>query len=308
MRLPINRLLNSVTSRFGVALVDQSPLDFRGITDDPIVASYLANGRAFVINVRLEDTRSAGGFRYDGANLHPFVETANAIIQGRASGYVGSPLQEYYESFQPSNAASALALSGELSESLRTAPPYGIKMPWEPGDWQKKVLRAARSAQADNISRGQNLTIQHGASGVGPISVEKGELEFRTIFRLVESVRERGLLRHPGVDGDIGGIPLINDRNLVKIMVRQGKHRMAAAAALDINEVPIRLNFKNAVREVELSAWPQVQNGIYSDQQALEVFKSVFEGIPHSSRVGRMGCGAPRTAACVGANSIETGK
>src|SRR5690606_28510436 len=116
---------------------------------------------------------------------------------------------------------------------------------------------------------GKDLTFAHGASEYGPVSVEKGSLEFDTLRLLLEKVRKNGYRRHDGPDGDIFALPLIDRSNRVRFLIRGGKHRMAVVAALGYETVPLRLLLNKAPpRLQEVQHWPRVRSGVYSAAQA----------------------------------------
>jgi hypothetical protein len=110
--------------------------------------------------------------------------------------------------------------------------------------------------------------------------MEKGELEFRTLVQLTESIRKKGYLRSDGPDGDILGTPLIDPVKGVRFLVWTGKHRIAVLAALGFEYVPLRISFVRAPRLTEAAYWPHVRNGLFTREQATTLFDRIFEGLP----------------------------
>lgn len=286
MRPLAHPLVQRVAFKLGYLFEGREPVDLRNRASDVIEAAYLAGSKPFLVEAKISDCRGLGGFRYDGANLHPYMQTAVAILRREADGYAGSPLERYYNHFQPKCAADVLRLPGEISSELKNAPPIALKLPWEEGTWQRKLAVSMVRERADNRSRGRDLSFEHGASEFGPVSPDKGRLEFETLKLLVEKVQRRGYRRHDGPDGDIFALPLIDRTNRVRFLIRGGKHRMAVVAALGYETVSLRLLLNKAPpRLQEVQYWPRVRSGVYSAAQAEDVFQSIFSGEPISARI-----------------------
>ena len=266
--------------RLGWRLTRAAPLDLRGETDDPIAAAYLADGRAFVIDVPMERCRRGWGaisFALGPGSLDPIVRTARAHISDNGTAFEGSPLWRYYEHFQPNSAAAVLGL--DTSFPFVEMPPLAARLPWS--------LTVSIDALRDLIGRenrghGVDLDAEHGWYGFGPVSSQKGRLETTRLARVCDSIRAHGFRRRDNMDGDIRGTVLIGDRTWV-CWIGSGHHRIAALSALGYGHVPIRFmsgGFGPLVRRADVAAWPQVRNGLYTRDQALAVFDRVLKGRP----------------------------
>lgn len=286
MRPHAHPLFQRAASRLGYIYEGREPIDLRDRVSDVIEATYLVGSKPFLFNAKIADCRGLGGFRYDHVNRHPYMLTVLAILAGRSIAYTGSPLERYYNHFRPKNVADTLGLTGEVSQELLDAPPIALKLPWEEGSWQLRFAVAVRRERSDNRARGKSLSLAHGSSEVGPVSLEKGNLEFNVLRSLLESIRSHGYRRHNGPDGDIFALPLIDRANRVRFLVRGGKHRMAVVAALGYETVPLRLQLnKVPPRLQELHYWPRVRSGTYSPSQAEYVFQTIFNGQPIAARL-----------------------
>jgi hypothetical protein len=269
-----------VLSKIGFEARPMRPLDLRGITDNPIHAAYLVGHRVCVLDVPLAYCRGMLGFAYSHQTLQPFVQTVRKYIGGSVSAYKASPLQEYYEHFRPGNVWELLGLDGHPSPALLNSPPFACVLPWEPRSLEQKSRARVAHIRQENTKRGADLTIDHGDGRVGPISLEKGELEFRTLVQLTESIRKKGYLRTDEPDGDVLGTCLIDPVKGVRFLVWTGKHRIAVLAALGFEYVPLRISFVRAPRLTEAAYWPHVRNGLFTLEQATSLFDRIFDGRP----------------------------
>jgi hypothetical protein len=266
--------------QWGWRLARAAPLDLRGETDDPIAAGYLADGRAFVIDVAMDRCRRGWGavcFALGQGSLDPIVRTARAHVRDSCTAFEGSPLARYYEHFQPKTAAEVLGL--DASDPFNEMSPLAVQMPWS-----VTVSLETRRAmiRKENRGHGVSLDAEHGWYGFGPVSTQKGCLEMSRLARICGSIRKHGFRRRDNMDGDIRATALIGDKGWV-CWIGSGHHRIAALSALGYARVPIRFmsgGFGPLVRRADVDAWPQVRNGLYTRGQALVVFDRILEGRP----------------------------
>lgn len=94
---------------FGYYPVRSMLADLRAETDDPVAASYLAPGRAFLINVPLERCRSRK-FHLRPDSRHPFVGYAKEIASGIRRVEDSSLIRYYAHASRPHSAAELLGL------------------------------------------------------------------------------------------------------------------------------------------------------------------------------------------------------
>lgn len=61
-------------------------------------------------------------------------------------------------------------------------------------------------------------------------------------------------------------------------LVLDGNHRISTLVALDLPSVPIRYLPCATVCERDVHDWPNVRNGVYTEEDARRVFRAYFEG------------------------------
>lgn len=122
----------------------------------------------------------------------------------------------------------------------------------------------------------KGLGPEHGISLFGPCSREKIELEYARLAEVFESIKAHGYL--PDRFGDITGYFLFDDGQF-RFVVRGGKHRAAALAAMGRTHLPVRLKpgWVPVVSLDTLAEWPLVQTGSIAAQIARCVFERYFE-------------------------------
>jgi hypothetical protein len=112
----------------------------------------------------------------------------------------------------------------------------------------------------------------------GPVSDSVGLLEFSRLKSVYESINEKGYC--PPAKSHIHGEFLISDDDWVWVNLG-GKHRCAALIAMNYSEIPVRVRGKYGaafVRRCEVDYWPNVLNGLFSRDQALQFFDKMILG------------------------------
>lgn len=281
----MKKLLEWLLRRLGYKLVpaSRSYRNLRELSDDPLGALYASGSAPFLIDVPLDRIRALEGLALPciPGSHNPLVETAAGYLEGRHDEYAGSPLETFYEAWKPENAAEALGL-GEthVSPRLATAPPYLAVLPWYPFGLDKLERIRVPILYEENRIHGSELGPEHGTVLAGPLSDEKGDLEYRRLTRLVRSIEERGYVEGEAAADHVGGLLLVRDSEW-RVLLRDGNHRVAALAALGAATAPIVITENgHCPRRAEASSWPNVRSGLFTEDQALEIFDRMFEGRP----------------------------
>lgn len=208
------------------------------------------------------------GYSFGPKGWHPFVATLRAYARDRSLTYERSPLQAFYERFQPASVLELLyppeVVSRRRGSPLGSFPlsEFEAFLPWH-------GKPAPRRSETE-------LPAHYGHQGYGPVSPEKGELEFERLRATFESIERRGYRPREIAGGDITGY-FLTDADRFRFIIRAGQHRMAALAALGHERVQVAFTADHCrlvdVRTVSL--WPLVRNGPY-DRELAELLVDMF--------------------------------
>jgi hypothetical protein len=203
--------------------------------------------RSVRFEVPMNLTSTEGAFALAGG-WHPFV----AAIGGDAD-----VLAKFYHRFQPKSLGDLYSLS---DPDVRRLGPR--QLPW---------LQPPRDYRGE-----KGLGPEHGISLFGPCSQAKIALEHARLTQIVASIAADGYL--PDRFGDITGYVLVR-RNEFRFLVRGGKHRAAALAALGWSYLPVRFKpgWVRAVLPERLNEWPMVRAGRIAAAPARQIFERYFE-------------------------------
>jgi hypothetical protein len=244
---------------------------------DPLAPAYAAKPAHYLVSVALEAMRGLQPifFALGPHAANPYTETLRRYERGLLHEFSGSPLEQHYRSWRPANAAEAIGLDAEeCHPALREAPAVNFVFPWE--SMAPSAVRRRAKIETENRGFGSALSADHGHQCVGPVSEEKGRLEFARFTRVYASIRDTGFRRSDTRDGDLRGRILRWGRRSV-VIITTGAHRLAALSALNYQSVPVRICWPTVYRD-DVALWPNVASRLFTEQQALAVFDRVFRG------------------------------
>lgn len=242
--------------------------------------SYLLVNRKILVKLKLSEGRGLPMFKWGHGSLHPFaVAVRHASIKGNYNSdlqlEIYKTLRMYYDTVKLTNLACLLQSHQENSQ-YNQYPAWSIVMPWEAiniDGWMKCV---EESVSRENKESGHNISIEDGWAWLGPVTDVKCNIEAKRLSTLMRLISKWGYQRSDGVDGDIVADILVDEKNQWVWQSIAGQHRAAVLTGLGYEECYIRI--RSVVRREDVIFWPNVVNGFYKQDEALEIFDCVFLG------------------------------
>lgn len=278
----IKKSAQIILNRFGYSLQRFEIVDLCGCGEHPLEALHIFKRETpFLINVPLEKCRGLLWFKVK-QHSHPFVDTLFDVFDNGNFSLEGSPLESFYNLYQPSDVAEAMDFQGGSSHAFSGINPIATPflMPWLHSEPTHALSNRMEEIVKENALRGRIISADAGDGLSGPVKSDKAELEFKRLVDVAESIRRYGYRRSDFSDGDLRGHVLIDSFGDYVIQIRPGQHRIAALAYLGFETVPVRLWRINFYRETEVDFWPQVRQGRVSVEDALSVFRRIMAGEP----------------------------
>jgi len=247
------------------------------ILDDPLEAlCYEQAGERVAFRCPLENVVDIRGHGYVPEKWHPFVEALREYGAGQCSSYDDSLLRAYYDTHQPESAADAYPGFEDVPESFHDYPPHRYRLlPWSantPDDIDERVRYWTHKDNEEHGYPGLTLS-SDGNKSHGPVSTEKGRMEFKRLTDVFESINNEGY------DSRFGyphfRILKRGDEYLFNPV--RGKHRTAATAALGYDKIPA-VYYRASVVDISMvEYWPQVRRGVWSRDQAISYVDHLFD-------------------------------
>jgi hypothetical protein len=241
---------------------------------------------ARVQEIPLDHCRTLGplAFPCGPESRDPMAATLVAYRLGSCTGYEGSPLERFFELWQPATLAEVVGIDPAVASGRLLAPATGDTppLPWKPTSHGAHA--AGRLDRTDLRRVAQQIGVSpetlRGSIFYGPVSSDLGRVTFQRLVELHDSIRRRGFRPGRGGRPHLDGQLLVRDGDF-RVVIVSGKHRMAALSALGYERAPVLLGHKRppVVLREEAASWPHVVSGTYELEQALDVFDRIFDGV-----------------------------
>lgn len=253
-----------------------APVDLRGLGLDAEAALSRAGNARFVIDLPLADCRGnkTMGFPCVPGAGHPFVETARLLIASPDLPYEQTPLHDFYQRHRPRTAAEHLGVACSHPDLARH--PSTTVYPWAPPPTAREESRRRARIRAENQRHGVDFGPDDGFAHFGPITARRGDFELARLRRLVLGVRDQGFRIGADRDG-VCSAHLLIDGAERRALIENGQHRIAVLAALGRHTAPIWV-LPRPVRRSQVASWPGVRAGVFTRDQALDVFDRLMAG------------------------------
>ncbi|MFT7111083.1 MAG: hypothetical protein ACI843_002761 [Psychrobacter glaciei] len=250
----------------------QGPLD--------LLYSNFKGGAAIVPSERCRSHML--GFTID---ENPFINTLREYAKNK-SNYPDSILAAFYNQYCPTSMQSVLKSdNASLSKyhSMATVLPWGTSTP------EVKLPRICVDVSAENLlskeahKLGLSEKDNYGWQFFGPVSENLGLQEYQRLISVYNSIKSNGY--KPEQYGYIHGQFLISDDDWVWVNIG-GKHRFSSLAALQYKKIPVALTSRSSalfIRRSDAEYWPNVKNGLFSKNDALNIFDRILRGSSYSS-------------------------
>lgn len=227
-----------------------------------------------LFNAPLELGRGLDFFPFTGL-VHPFVRALATQGNKPQKSDIIRRLNEYYKLVSGLNAAEWLDIS-KSNDPLYNWIAWARVFPWQNQTPEGRYKSIVNNALTDSAKGGESLDISHGWKSLGPISNDLLDIEAERLLSVWKSLQSRGfIVQRPGLNTRVTVLATAG-KGWVWTITNGGQHRVAAASALSIPNIPIFI--ERIVRREDVSHWPRVRSGQISEDDALRVFDLIFDG------------------------------
>ncbi|WP_148862590.1 ParB N-terminal domain-containing protein [Marinobacter fonticola] len=241
--------------------------------DEAIYAKNI--GLSVAYNCPLEKCVTPTGFSFSEDRFHPFVTALEEINNHpQTPSYLGSFLERYYQAWTPENGRGVYPGFNHAPDGLRAVSAITIHSPWMDATPEHRQILMERTIAYENATANHpELPFSAGYGLHGPVTPEKGQLEFERLLKVNRAIKEKGYDRTISKE-DITAIA-IERTGEYRFCIMHGQHRMAALAALKYRQVPV--NITKLLHYNEIEHWPQVYRGVWSTSQARAYIDHLFD-------------------------------
>jgi len=243
------------------------------IYDDPLEVISKINSHEFsALNCPLDECVTFNGLSFSSHGWHPFIETASAYIDTGMRKYEGSCLEQYYANWRPLNGRDAL-IGATLGPSiLGDELPHVIHLPWYRSSIKERATYLSHIIDIENACfGGKGLTLLDGYGLHGPVSSQKGRLEYGRIIDLIDSIQHLGYDRWRG---DVS-VNVLKRDDQYRYVITHGHHRVAVMAALGHKFIPVLPGL--LIEDCHVNHWSSVYLDVWKKEEALTYFNHLFD-------------------------------
>lgn len=254
-------------------------VDFSNKNIHPISAKYMSGNYDEIVSAKVEVFRSLRvmGFSCEKYSGNPFIKMLQDYGNGLNTSYDNSSLKIYFDLCQPKSIAEVFELPKEITtRKLEELPAISAVFPWDNYSPESIISKRNKWSKIENrqYSKSENIT---GVNFFGPVSKIKGQIEYKRLINIYNSIKKNGYICGDYLGGDISGYLMI-DGDDYKIIVDEGNHRISACSALNYKEIRVRIKGIRYVLRSEIKYWPNVINKLYTPVQADYIFQKIFVG------------------------------
>lgn len=248
------------------------------LLDDPMEALLeTQGGREVSFRCPIEHCTHFIGFGFSAMGWHPFVASLLEYRHGLSTCYEDSILRTFYETWQPSNAAEALAGFEAPNPKLRRLPPHCFYLtPWTAATVEQITAETEYWSRKENAEHGDRALefLKHGLGYFGPTHPAKGRMEFGRLVAIHDRLAKEGYDRSYG---DVNVRVLRREHELRFVIDGGGYHRTAALSAAGERTVPARFRTCFTINAEDAELWPQVRRRVWNLRDAVSYFHHLFE-------------------------------
>lgn len=231
------------------------------------------------IKLPIKKARTLSGENFFDIEKHHSVVALNHVLNKGGKINIEKELLEYYKKIIiPKNKKieSLSEVFGIEIEKLKNIPPWLIFYPWANDDFNKLneiIKQRDLSTYVENKKRGVGVNASEGGSQYIFTSEKRAELEAKLIANLYNSISQKGFDEKENLKDPIGAILLV-DGEKYAWMINAGIHRVCVLSALKKEKISVLI--KGVYYKKDIKYWPNVQNSLYSEKEAEELFNCLI--------------------------------
>jgi hypothetical protein len=279
--LLFKKAIVNIISKKGYNIVEKTKRNYLPITD--YSQAIYSRGDIF-FEIDTDIACNFNQFFFGKNNWHYHTKMTENIMVNNNIEYKGSILEKFYSTYKPKTFYDLYFVVNKpknlteadyevLNENLNV---YKYDL-WS--DVRQRV-------HMDKVHE-YGLLRSHGTQHYGPVSNEKGKLELNRLKDTYSSILKHG--HNPEAFGFITGYFLKYMSNY-RFIILDGNHRTGVLSAMKYDKIPVifQEKFPRVIDYDDISNFPHVKNGLFSENLAQQIFKSYFEdnGVNKAKKLG----------------------
>jgi hypothetical protein len=293
----VKKILNYLLAIFNLKIITFKSLKLYDLTKNnfnPISTQYIVGIKTNVSNIDLNKGRTDRWFETTSKSLDPAIFAIRNALKNDLKGKllyndILSNLKIHKSLTSYNNAAEYLDIETDENKKLINYPWWSTVYPWENRTFENKLKHYPQEVKKNRLSNNMKILSNN------PDEIMKDDFEnslsshAKQYAELTEKIRKDGF-KYDASYAHISA-EIFVDKNMFCWKVGlEGNHRIAAAAALGLEKIPV--NITKIIKLDELEYWPNVKLGYFNKKQAIKIFYSIFNAKPsriHNKWISKFG-------------------
>ncbi len=278
-------IINYLLAIFNLKIVNSiksGPFDLTNKDYNFFTSQYLFDNHQFIINIDLSIGRTNNWFIMSNDSLDPPIFAIREALKKNLTSDtfysdILSTLKEHRSLTTFSNAGEFLDLEPDFDENLKKYPWWAEVNPWDNHTFDDQIKNFPYEVKKNRERNGMQI-ISDDPDEIIRLDLEDSLPSHAMQYsKLTEKIRKNGF-QYGGAYGYVTAEILIANNQIRWKPGREGNHRVAAASALGLKNIPVLVT--KVIRLEELEYWPNVINGTFKEDQATKIFYNIFEARP----------------------------
>jgi hypothetical protein len=208
------------------------------------------------------------GFTLHPEGWNPYLSAVREYLDGSVRTYEESSLCAYYSCFTPETAAGYLCPDLPADGALAGIQAASYILPWATVSPEERLQTRQKQNRDEEALAAFPFSKKSGATGInkmGPVSMEKGRLEYRRLATLADSIKAKGYQRSRVMDVEAVALRQCGEQRYI---IASGFHRSAVLAALGYTSIPVLLKPRIVIDLDLILAGPAVRKGYWKAEEA----------------------------------------
>ena len=249
---------------------------------NPLSIQYIVGIKTNIAIIDLDKGRTDRWFETTSKSLDPAIFAIRNALKKDLSGNllysdIFSTLKLNHSLSSYKSAAEYLDIDIVKNKELQNYPWWAKVYPWENRTFDDKLKYYPQEVKENRLRNGMKILSNN------PDEIMKDDFEnslsshARQYAELAEKIKKDGFKY--GIDYTHVSAEIFVNRDAYCWKVGlEGNHRIAAAAALGLERIPV--NITKIIKLDELKYWPNVKLGYFNEKQAIKIFYSIFDAKP----------------------------
>ena len=279
------KILNNFLASFNLKIIrldKEKIIDLTKSDYNLLSVQYFSGLKQNVINIEMDKGRTDRWFDMTNKSIDPAIFAIRTALKKDLKGEelyknILLTLKEHKSLTGYVDLAKYLDIDIDDNQNLKKYPWWAHVYPWESCTFVDKLKYYPQMVKKNRLNNGMKILSNNSEEIMKDDFENSLPSHARQYAEITEQIRNNGFIYSKDYTSVSAEIFVDKDAFCWKVGL-EGNHRIAAAAALGLERIPV--NITKVIRLDELKHWPNVKLGYFSEKQAIKIFYNIFNANP----------------------------